>query len=311
MGESTSKMGGNGADGSAAKQPVTVIGLGPMGRAISAALLERGHRVTVWNRTASRADELVAKGAARAASPEEALAASELVLVVLTDYAAMHQILGPVADSLAGKVVANFSSDTPERTRAGAAWAESHGARYVAGGLGVSAVQVGTDEAFVYFAGPKDVVEEHREVFEVIGSVDYRGADHGLAPLWYQLQLGLFWSSLTAYLHTVAVAGANGISPEELLPYAVQTADSVAGFLKFYTPRLQAGSHEGDVDRLSMGVASVEHVVDTARDSGVDAALPEALLSVFRRGMDAGLADRSVTSLVEVFRGSEASVNHG
>lgn len=45
-----------------AQNEVTVIGLGPMGRAMAAALLDRGYAVTVWNRTASRADDLVARG---------------------------------------------------------------------------------------------------------------------------------------------------------------------------------------------------------------------------------------------------------
>src|SRR3954447_1888627 len=45
------------------RQAVTVIGLGPMGRAMVDAFLDRGHAVTVWNRTASKAEELVARGA--------------------------------------------------------------------------------------------------------------------------------------------------------------------------------------------------------------------------------------------------------
>ncbi|MER7083976.1 NAD(P)-binding domain-containing protein, partial [Saccharopolyspora kobensis] len=40
------------------KQPVTLIGLGPMGQAMVKVLLDAGHPVTVWNRTASRADDV-------------------------------------------------------------------------------------------------------------------------------------------------------------------------------------------------------------------------------------------------------------
>ena len=49
--------------------PVTLIGLGPMGQAMVRTLLAAGHPVTVWNRTPSRADALVAEGATRAATP--------------------------------------------------------------------------------------------------------------------------------------------------------------------------------------------------------------------------------------------------
>ncbi|MFJ9078152.1 NAD(P)-binding domain-containing protein [Streptomyces sp. NPDC102278] len=51
---------------------VTVIGLGPMGQAITRTLLTAGHPVTVWNRTAGRAAGVVADGATLAATPREA-----------------------------------------------------------------------------------------------------------------------------------------------------------------------------------------------------------------------------------------------
>ena len=73
--------------------PVTIIGLGPMGRAMATTLMTAGHPVTVWNRTPARADELMAAGAARAATPTSAVAASDLVILSFTDYQAMYDIL--------------------------------------------------------------------------------------------------------------------------------------------------------------------------------------------------------------------------
>src|SRR5207248_5420944 len=67
---------------------LTVIGLGAMGGRIAEVLLAAGHRTTVWNRTPSRADPLVAQGAIRADDVAEAVAASPLVLVCVLDYAA-------------------------------------------------------------------------------------------------------------------------------------------------------------------------------------------------------------------------------
>lgn len=51
------------------RTPVTVLGLGAMGNALTTALLRAGHSATVWNRTAGKADRLVAQGATRAESP--------------------------------------------------------------------------------------------------------------------------------------------------------------------------------------------------------------------------------------------------
>jgi 3-hydroxyisobutyrate dehydrogenase-like beta-hydroxyacid dehydrogenase len=110
-------------------KPVTVIGLGPMGQAMVRKFLAAGHPTTLWNRTPARADALVEEGAVRAASPAEAVAASELVVLSLTDYQAMYDILGQAEDALSGRVIANLSSDSPQKTREAAAWLAERGAR--------------------------------------------------------------------------------------------------------------------------------------------------------------------------------------
>jgi hypothetical protein len=79
-----------------------VIGLGPMGRAMAATLLKAGHPVTVWNRTPSRAETLVAAGATPAPTPADAVAASGLTILSLTDNQAMHDILDGSVGALAG-----------------------------------------------------------------------------------------------------------------------------------------------------------------------------------------------------------------
>ncbi|MFG3256850.1 NAD(P)-dependent oxidoreductase [Streptomyces sp. NPDC048172] len=286
----------------AKNKSVTVIGLGPMGQAMVRAYLGKGYAVTVWNRTLSKAEPLVAEGAVLASSAEEALSANELVVLSLTDCAAMYDLLGPAAEALRGRTVANLSSDTPQRAREAAQWATGHGARYLTAGVAVSPTQVGTPEGYAYYSGPKELVEEHRSALEVLSRIEYRGEDQGRAALHYQVQMDLFWTSMTAWLHSVAVAEAYGVTAEELLEDAVDTAASLPFFFRFYTPRLAAGNIEGDVERLAMGVASVEHVTDTARAAGVDPALPEAVLALFRRAAEAGHAADSFTSIREALR---------
>ncbi|MCF1594614.1 NAD(P)-dependent oxidoreductase [Streptomyces muensis] len=284
------------------KQPVTVIGLGPMGHAMASTFLDNGHQVTVWNRTASRADDLVTKGAVLAATPAEALSASELVVLSLTDYDAMYAILEPATQALEGRTLVNLSSDTPEKAREAAKWAARHGAEYLTGGVQASPTGIGQPESFTFYSGSRPVFEAAKGTLDVLTKTDYRGEDPGLAALYYQLQLDVFWTTALAYLHALAVADAHGISAQDMLPYLSGTVGSMPDFFGFYTPRIDAGEHPGDVDRLAMGVASVDHVVQTAKDAGVDAALPAAVLEIFRRGITAGYAADSFTSLIETFK---------
>ncbi|MCX5417778.1 NAD(P)-dependent oxidoreductase [Streptomyces sp. NBC_00059] len=285
-----------------AEQAVTVVGLGPMGQAMVRVLLDAGHAVTVWNRTASRADELVAAGAVFAPSIEAAVKANDLVILSLTDYEAMYKVLEPATGVLAGQVIVNLSSDTPEKTRAGASWIAGHGGIHITGGVTVPPSGIGSRDSSTFYSGPREAFERHRATLEALTSTDYRGEEPGLAALMYQIGMVMFWTSMLSYWQAVALAEANGLKAEDILPHATGTMDAMGNFLAFYTKRIDAGDHSGDVDRLAMGMASVEHVLHTIADAGVDTALPTAVVDLFRRGMDAGHQADSFSSLVELLK---------
>ncbi|MFD4370211.1 NAD(P)-dependent oxidoreductase [Streptomyces sp. NPDC058486] len=292
---------------SSTQQSVTVIGLGPMGQAMAGAFLDRGYDVTVWNRTASRADDLVARGAVLAPNVEQALAANELVILSLTDYAAMYATLEPATAALAGRILVNLSSDTPEKARAAAGWAAERGAVQLTGGVTVPPSGIGQAESSTFYSGPRQVFDQHRPALEVItGRADHRGEDPGLAALMYQIGMVMFWTSMLSYWQAIALADANGLTAADILPHAVETANSLPGFFSFYADRIDAGRHIGDVDRLAMGMASVEHVLHTNADAGVDTTLPTAVVELFRRGMDAGHAADSFSTLMELMKKAEA-----
>lgn len=281
--------------------PVTLIGLGPMGHAMATVLLDNGHEVTLWNRTPSRADALVERGATLAASPEEAVAANELVILSLTDYEAVYAVLEPAAAVLPGRVIVNLSSVTPKKAREAASWVAERGGIHLTGGVLSPPPGIGKPESSTFYSGPRETYEKHRTTLEVLtGQTDHRGEDPGLAALMYQLNMVIFWTTVSSYWYAVALAKANGLTAADILPYASSNMTGMPEFLSFYSARIDAGNHEGDVDRLAMGLASMEHVVHTHTDSGVDAALPSAVADLFRRGMEAGHAADSFSSLVEL-----------
>ncbi|MFJ4968229.1 NAD(P)-dependent oxidoreductase [Streptomyces sp. NPDC088755] len=283
------------------QRTVTVIGLGPMGRAMAAVLLDRGYAVTVWNRTASRADDLVARGAVLAPNPAAAAAANEVVILSLTDYAAVYDVLEQAAPALAGRVLLNLTSATPEEARTGASWAAGHGAVQLTGGVNVPPSGIGQPESSTFYSGPREVFDRHRPVLEALtGRAEHQGEDPGRAALLYQIGVGMFWTSMLGYWQAIALARANGLTAADILPHADDTANSLTQFFAFYTDRIDAGKHLGDVDRLAMGMASVEHVLQTNADAGVDTALPAAVVDLFRRGMEAGHGTDSFSALVEV-----------
>src|ERR1700733_12142035 len=83
---------------------IGVAGLGAMGSAIAARLLEAGYEVAVWNRTAAKTKPVADAGAKVAASPGAVAAASEAVITILTDGAAIEAVYNGPSGLLSGDV---------------------------------------------------------------------------------------------------------------------------------------------------------------------------------------------------------------
>jgi len=289
--------------------PVTVIGLGPMGQAMVRRLLAGGHPVTVWNRTPSRAEGVVADGAVLSPTPRDALEAAELVILSLTDYAAMDAILDGAADALAGRTLVNLSSDTPDRTREAAAWATAHGAAFLTGGMMTPAPTVGTDEAYAYYSGPRDVFDRHADVLGELAASRYVGADAGLAQLLYQAQLDVFLTALSALMHATALVGSAGVSARDFLPEALTTLADIPAMLTAgdSTPagvgeQIDAGLHPGHLSTSTMMGATADHVVAASAAAGIDVGLPRAVQAHYRRAIDAGHGGDNWTRIIDGIR---------
>ncbi|WP_371652567.1 MULTISPECIES: NAD(P)-dependent oxidoreductase [unclassified Streptomyces] len=99
-------------------QRVAFLGLGNMGAPMARRLLAAGHGLTVWNRTASKAEALVAEGAVAAATPAEAVREADVVITMLADPAAALAVADAVVPALrAGTTWIDTSTVGPDTVR--------------------------------------------------------------------------------------------------------------------------------------------------------------------------------------------------
>lgn len=143
------------------------IGLGIMGRGMAHNLLRAGFSLRVWNRTASRADELVQAGAVVAASPAELAAQSDIIITCVSDTPDVEAVLlgpdGVIEGAQSGALVVDMSTINPLATRTIAARLNEHGIQMldapVSGGSegatrGTLSIMIGGDAAQVERAMP-------------------------------------------------------------------------------------------------------------------------------------------------------------
>ncbi|MEV4890128.1 NAD(P)-binding domain-containing protein [Nonomuraea sp. NPDC055795] len=260
---------------------VTVIGLGPMGAQMARTFLKAGFEVTVWNRTAAKADPLVALGAKRAERPT-----GDLMVISQLEYQAMYDSLDGV--DLDGKVLVNLSSDTPAKLREAAAWVAGRGGVLITAGIMVPPPGIGEPGSFAFYSGPREVLDRHTATLAALGEVVHVGADEGLAMMYYQSQLYVFWSTLTAYMYSAALLGSAGVKAADSVPFFQGLVGSVAGdgpmgYLKILSEEIDAGVYPGADNSLHMQAVGMEHALAAFREAGLETSMPAALKELFAR----------------------------
>lgn len=265
---------------------LTVLGLGPMGQALTRALLDAGLAVTVWNRTEAKADDVRAKGAAWASTPAEAVAASEVTLINVIDHAVVDTLVTAAGPSVAGRTVVSLTSDTPETARRTAALVGAAGGQYLDGAIMTPTGTIGTADASILFAGPRELYDEQVGAFTALATPTWLGPDFGRAAAFDVALLNLFWTSVSGVLNGLKVAAANGIGADELLPHAVGIAEILPPIVTELAERVRDDRHAGSEAPVVSVATSVRHVIAASRDAGVDAAALES----FRRSVDAAVA---------------------
>jgi 3-hydroxyisobutyrate dehydrogenase-like beta-hydroxyacid dehydrogenase len=289
-----------------ARAPVTVLGLGPMGQALAGALLAAGHPTTVWNRTAAKADAVVARGARRAGTAAQAVAAGELVIVCVIDDAAVRAIVEPVAAELAGRTLVNLTADTPERARRTAAWAAAHGVDYLDGAIRTPAATIGGPHASVLYSGPEELYRAHEATLGSLGgAASYLGTDPGRAAAHEVALLDLFWTAMSGVVHAFALASAEGIAGRDLAPYAQGISALLPPIIDAVAGAVDAGEHPGDDSTIESAAAGMAHVVDAARSHGLDVGVLDAARAVAGRAIDAGRGAEGVSALAETVGGGD------
>ncbi|MDA3645877.1 NAD(P)-binding domain-containing protein [Saccharopolyspora indica] len=286
--------------------PVTVIGLGLMGQALAGALLKAGHPTTVWNRTTAKADQLVADGARLAPTVGEAIEAGSVTIICVTDYTAVHELLGASDVELNGTTVINLTSGDSTQAGETARWAQERGARYLDGAIMAIPSTIGTPDGIILASGPKPVFEAHEATLAELGVATYLGEDPGLASLYDVSGLAMMWSVLNAWLQGTAMLRTAGVDAATYAPFAQQVAVEVAGWLPGYAEQIDRGSFPAEVATLETEAQAIGHLVEEAEAVGVNAELPKLIKVMVDRAIAAGHGGEQYPVLIKEFSRPES-----
>ncbi|CAL9580706.1 hypothetical protein SUDANB105_05021 [Streptomyces sp. enrichment culture] len=286
----------------ASRTPLTLLGTGAMGTALARAWLAAGHPVTVWNRTAARAEALAAEGATVAASAAEAVASNRLVIVCLLDDASVGEALQDAG--LSGRDVVNLTTGTPGEGRSRAAWAQARGARFLDAGIMAVPPMIGHRESgpYVFYSGSAELFEEHRATLAVPADVRYVGADPGFAALHDVALLSGMYGMFAGISHAFALIRREDIAPGDFAPLLEGWLNAMAGAVHETADKLTTGDYTKNVvSNLAMQVrAGQRTLLRTADEQGVSAELLLPFLDLMKRRLDAGHGDEDTTGVIDL-----------
>ena len=283
-------------------EPVTVIGLGNLGRALAETFSRNGHPTTVWNRSAAKAEALVAGGATAAATVAEAIAASELVLVALLDPSATREVLTGAAEAVRGRALVNLTSGGPEDARELANWAAEHEAEYLHGAVYAVPQTIGTTESSINYSGSAAVHERWQTQLAVLGKGTFLGTDAGRASGYDVAILAGMYGMLGGFLHATAIAEAAGISAIELAPMLVSWLTDSFPALSTFATEIDNGDYTTDESNLNMNQAGLATIIRASESQGVPASTLIPLKELIDQQVAAGHGAASLARVVESLR---------
>ena len=284
-----------GADGKQGEK-LGYLGLGMIGFPMTRRLVNAGHEVTVWNRSAGKAAELVKAGAKLAAHPGDVACAAGIVFMCLTDAKAVEDVVfgqqGLAAVSGRGKLVVDFSSIHPDAARAiaarlkaanGMAWIDAP----VSGGTkgaeeGTLAVMAGGDAADIERVRPYVLAMARR-----LTHMGPTGAGQ-TTKLCNQVIVGCAMAVLAEATRLAVSAGIDAKRLPEAL--AGGFADSIP--LQLFVPRMVQGIHSPPMGHIATMLKDLDTVIDVARDTSSPVPMSALAAQLFRlakaaRGADA------------------------
>ncbi len=194
------------------------VGLGVMGGRIAKRLLDAGHRVTGYNRTASKARWLVDAGMRLAGTPREAARASEIVFSMVADTAALATVTdgpdGVLAGLGAGQVYVEMSTVSPAASRALAQRVAETGARMLDAPVSGSVATLEQGRLSIMVGGDRETFDRVRPVLLDIGpTVTYVGPNGQAALMKIATNLNVAVQTL-AFCEAVLLAEKGGIPRE-------------------------------------------------------------------------------------------------
>jgi 3-hydroxyisobutyrate dehydrogenase-like beta-hydroxyacid dehydrogenase len=284
---------------SAAHDPrltVGLIGLGNMGTAFAERLLDGGYDLLVYNRTASKADPLAARGAAVADTAAELAERVDVVLTSLPNDEALESVAEEAVGAMqTGSVLVDLSTVSPAASARVATLAEEASVDYLRAPVSGNPTVVRAGNLSFIVSGPRETLERVEPIIKTIGPTVHHVGDGEQARI-VKLALNLMIAGLAQLMsEALVLAEASDVSRKDLLETMASSAVG-APFVQYKTEPLLRDDFSATFTTALME-KDIDLILDAAKQAGVELPVAQEMKGLLRATAEAGYADDDFMAL--------------
>lgn len=282
---------------------IAFLGLGAMGVRMAANILKAGHQVTVWNRTPSKADELVINGAKLAQTPREAAQDADFVIAMVRDDHASKEVwldsdTGAFSSMKKGAIAIDSSTLSVNWVKELNQHASERNIPFIEAPVSGTRPQADSGQLIYLVGGTQEAYENSKALLETMGSViNYTGevGNGALAKLCTNTLLGMQVATLAELISTLQRQ--QGADVEKIISALSSTAPWSASANAISTMMLN------QMFAPMFPVELIEKDFSYTLDAtGYTTPVIEAVRDVFRKGIDNGIGDENMTAVIKLYQ---------
>lgn len=213
------------------KPTIGFIGMGHMGSHMAPRLISAGYHLTVYDRTREKAQAIA--GATVVETPKEAAVHSDVVISILTDDAALEEVmLGPngvLAGANAGAVIIDMSTVSPHASRRLFLAARAKGVAMIDAAVSGSVPQAGQGNLVIFVGGEQETYQQCQPILDTLGQSSFYMGPSGMGTTMKLVVNTLLGLGMQALAEAIALGEKAGLEKDVLLDVLGQTAVLTSG----------------------------------------------------------------------------------
>jgi len=280
-------------------QRIGFIGLGIMGQAMASNILKAGYPLTVYNRTADKAEALRDAGALVADRPSLVTDASDVIILMLTGQEAVDAVLhgddGVLSGECKGKIVINMSTVPANCSTDWAKQLAEHGATLIDAPVSGSKIPAQQGTLVILAGGPEELIQAQEPLLLCMGKKVIHCGPVGSGSsmkLAINLLLGIMMEGMAEAVH---LAESSGIATETLID-AVASGPLACTLFQLKEEMFKTGNYPPQFPFKHMA-KDMQFVVAAAAENGAYLPLGTELAKLFSPSADATLMDQDFAAV--------------